>query len=255
MAVDPSLLVLGFGIFLRAGAFLFLLPMFGRPVPLQVRAGLALLVAVLLVPVAEAGPGLSASMSFLPLALLAVRELFIGFVMGYAVQVVFYTCQVAGRLISMEMGLLQSNLFNPLLRQQETVLGTGLTMMTIVLIFVLNIHHEVLLAFARSLQLLPVGLEAPGGAGAETVVRTVGKIFLLAVQMAAPLIAVNFIVTLAFAILGRAVPTVNVLILSFGVRILVGFAVLILVLVVVAQFLLGEIQATPERMLQFLPFR
>ena len=73
--------------------------------------------------------------------------------------------------------------------------------------------------------------------------------------MAAPIIAVNYIVTLAFAILGRAVPTMNVLILSFGVRIFAGISVLILVFVVMAQLLLSAIYETPERMLQFLPIR
>lgn len=255
LGIDPEMLLLGFGIFLRAGALFYLLPFMNRPVPVTVRAALALLVAVLLAPLVEAGAGLHGQLGLWPMVILGIREIFIGFLMGYAVQVIFYVCQVAGRLLSMEIGLMQSNLFNPLMGQQETVLGTGMTMMSIVLIFTLDIHHQILFAFARSLELMPVGFGSLSAGSGELVVRSVGNIFLLAVQMSAPLIAVNYIVTLGFAILGRAVPTVNVLILSFGVRIGVGFAVLILVFVVVAQFLLGLIQGTPERMLQFLPFR
>ena len=76
----------------------------------------------------------------------------------------------------------------------------------------------------------------------------------LACQEQSKNIAVNFIITLAFAILGRAVPNMNVLLLSFGVRIFVGFSVLIFVFIVMVQFLLGMIEDTPNRMLQFLPF-
>jgi flagellar biosynthesis protein FliR len=73
--------------------------------------------------------------------------------------------------------------------------------------------------------------------------------------MAAPLIAVNYIITLSFAILGRAVPGMNILVLSFGVRVFVGLSVLALVFGMIVQFLIGMINDSPEQMLQFLPFR
>lgn len=253
--LDPATLLHGYAIFLRAGAFVFLLPIFGRPAPILIRAATALFLAIFLVPLTTPDPSLAAPGDWIGLALLSIREVFIGFIMGYAVQMIFYLCQVAGRLMSMEIGLMQSNLFNPMMAEQATVLATGMTYLSVVLIFVLEIHHLIILAFARSFHYMPAGTAVFGTAAVETVVNSVGNIFLLAVQMSAPLIAVNFIVTLSFAILGRAVPTMNVLILSFGVRIFAGFGVLIIVFVVLVQFLLGEIMNTPERMLQFLPFR
>jgi flagellar biosynthetic protein FliR len=252
-AIDPGLLLHGYAIFLRAGAFLFLLPLLGRPVPVLVRAAGALFLAVFMVPLTDPAPELVMPGDFIGLALLGIREVFIGFVMGYSVQVIFYLCSISGRLMSMEIGLMQSKLFNPLMADQQTVLATGMTTLSTVLIFTLDIHHLIIFAFKRSLELMPAGTADLGSAGSSYVVQSVGNIFLLSVQMSAPLIAVNFIVTLSFAILGRAVPNLNILILSFGVRILAGFFVLILVFVVVVQFLLGVINGTPERMLQFLP--
>lgn len=242
----------GFAVFVRASAFLYLMPFIGRPVPVTIRAGAALFLAFSLVPLVPIQTE-TLPTTLVGILVLGIRELFLGFLMGYAVQLTFYLCQMAGRLISMEIGLMQSNLFNPLMGQQETVLGTGLSLLSIVLIFVLEIHHMIIFSFSRSLQLVPVGSTGFNPGVGETVVHSIGSIFLLAVQMSAPLIAVNYIVTLAFAILGRAVPTMNVMILSFGARIGAGFAVLILVFVVVVQFLLGVIQNSPERMLQFLP--
>ncbi|MFO7725988.1 MAG: flagellar biosynthetic protein FliR [Oceanipulchritudo sp.] len=252
--LDPELLLHGYAIFLRASAFVFLLPFFGRPLPVLVRGAVGVFMAVFLLPLTDPSPALMVPGHLVDLLILSLREVFIGFIMGYSMQIIYYLCDVAGRLLSMEIGLMQSNLFNPMMGDQGTVLGTGLSLLSTVLIFTLNIHHLILLAFKRSLDLLPAGTPGLGAAGAGTVVEGVGKIFLLAVQMSAPLIAVNFIVTLTFAILGKAVPNLNILILSFGVRILAGFFVLILVFVVVVQFLLGVINGSPERMLQFLPF-
>jgi flagellar biosynthetic protein FliR len=116
-------------------------------------------------------------------------------------------------------------------------------------------HHLLLFAFKRSLELMPIGQVITKTTVVETLVVDSGKIFMIALQMAAPLIAVNYIVTLSFAILGRAVPGMNILILSFGVRIFAGFSALILVFVLIVQFLIGMIHDSPERMLQFLPFR
>jgi len=243
----------GYAIFLRGSAFLFLLPFVGRPVPVLIRAAAGVYLAVFLVPVTTPATSLQMPAHIPDLVVISIREIMIGFIMGYAVQMVFYLCSVSGRLLSMEIGLMQSNLFNTMTSEQSTVLSTAMTSLAIVLIFTLEIHHSILSAFVRSFDLLPAGTAAIGAGSADDVIRGVGNIFLLAVQISAPLIAVNFIVTLSFAILGRAVPNLNILVLSFGARILAGFFVLIIVFVVVVQFLLGHINGTPERILQFLP--
>ena len=61
---------------------------------------------------------------------------------------------------------------------------------------------------------------------ADVVVRESGKIFLLAVQMAAPLIAINFLVNFSLAILSRAAPMINAFLLSIPIQIIAGLTVL-----------------------------
>lgn len=248
-------IVHGYAIFLRAGAFLLLLPLVGRPVPVVVRTAASLYFAFLMVPLTEADPAVLMPGDFIDLALLSIRELLIGALMGFAVQLLFHLCHFAGQLISMEVGLMQSNLFNPLTRQQATVMATGLTMLTIVLIFTLDVHYSIIFAFSRSLEIMPAGSPIGGAAVVDQLVADVGKIFIVGVQMSAPLIAVNYIVTLSFAVLGRAIPNMNVMLVSFGVRIAMGLVVLVLVFVVIVQILVGMIHDSPERMLQLLPFR
>lgn len=248
-------IVHGYAIFLRAGAFLFLLPLVGKPVPVMVRSAASVYLAFLMVPLTEANAAVLLPGGILDLVLLSVRELLIGALMGFAVQLLFHLCHFAGQLISMEVGLMQSNLFNPLTNQQATVMATGLTMLVIVLIFTLEVHYSLIYAFNRSLEIMPAGSPLGGGGVIDPLVADVGKIFILGVQMSAPLIAVNYIVTLSFAVLGRAIPTMNVMMLSFGVRIAVGLIVLVLVFLLLVQILVGMIHDSPERMLQLLPYR
>ena len=255
MLFEPIELYQGYGIFLRAGAFFFLMPFLSSPAPIMVRTAASLFMAFTFMAITEPSAELVVPSHLVEMVVFSVREVLIGALIGFSVQFVFHLCHLAGQMISMEMGLMQSNLFNPLTRQQETVLSTGLTMLVVVFIFVTQTHHLLLFAFKRSLELMPIGQVITKTTVVETLVVDSGKIFMIALQMAAPLIAVNYIVTLSFAILGRAVPGMNILILSFGVRIFAGFSALILVFVLIVQFLIGMIHDSPERMLQFLPFR
>lgn len=250
---NTDLAVAIFAVFCRAGAMMMLIPFLNKPTPVLVRIALAFFLAVFAFPIVLDGGSPGAMTHWTGLVLLLLREIVLGLLMGFAIQILFFLCQVAGRLITSEMGLMQSNIFNPMTSQTETVLGTAFSLLAIVLIFVTNIHHFFIHAFLRSFEIAPTGLHGIRAAGVDVVIRETGNIFLVGVQMAAPLIAVNFVILLTFAILGRVVPTLNVFILSFAVRLLVGFFVLGLISIVLVQYLLSEAQGIPERMLQFLP--
>jgi flagellar biosynthesis protein FliR len=71
--------------------------------------------------------------------------------------------------------------------------------------------------------------------------------------MAAPLLAVNFVVTFAFVILGKAAPSINVFSESFSVRVLTGIILLGLTLGLTAQAVLNALQGSPELMLRVIP--
>lgn len=250
MSLD--LLFSGMMVFIRAGGLLALLPVFsGQSVPVQIRLAIAVLLAYL------AGAQVQASQAIPPDAIVlitvAVRELFIGLLMGFAIRLIFFSIEFAGQVMSTEIGLTVSSQIDPISHNTSSPVGTALFYLGSLLFLLSGCHHAVFLAFLRSFEIAPIGAIALHRNVAELFVVATGNIFLVALQMAAPLLAVNFIVTFAFAILGKAAPSINVFAESFSVRVLTGIILLGLTLGLTAQAVLNALRGSPELMLRMIP--
>ena len=134
-------------------------------------------------------------------------------------------------------------------QQTSQVPGTVLFFLAAVVMLTLDLHHWVLVGFERTYLVLPIGGAHLNSALFATVVGDTRNIFVVALQIAAPLLAVSFVVTIVFAVLSRAVPQMNVFILSFSFRILGGLAVFGFTLQLTAQYVLNYLHRLPDDLL------
>jgi flagellar biosynthetic protein FliR len=121
----------------------------------------------------------------------------------------------------------------------------------LVLFLVTGAYQFCLVAFARSLEIFPPNaIFAPQSI--NEVIDASAGVFLLAIQIAAPLLAISFLVNMCFSVLGRAAPSLNVFLLSFPVQIFAGLTVFAMTLGLAVQYILRDMQQIPETMLRFL---
>ncbi len=196
-------------VFVRISALLLALPIFtATPVPVLIRIALCGLTAAVIAPTVPSAPPMPATIW--GLFSLFFSEASVGLLLGFVCRFVFYAVELAGGLISTEMGLSMSTIFNPLAPSTTPLTSATLYWLAVVMFLSLDLHHWMLAGLQQSYLVASIGGIHLKEALLYDVILRSGRIFVIALQIAAPVMAVSFLVTLVFALLGRAVPQMNV---------------------------------------------
>ena len=248
MSVD--LLFAWMMVFLRGIGVMLLLPTLGaRPLPATVRVALSAVLATLLY-------GLVGRAEMLPtgnanLVLASLGEVVLGLALGFMGRLVFAAVDMAGRMISQEIGLMAAPGIDAPAPSSEP-LAAFLSTFAGVLFFIFGGHLGALSAFARTFDFAPAGAPAFSAGAVEFFIAGTARVIELGFRIAAPFIAMNFLVTLAFSVLGRAVPKMSVFILSYPLRFLIGCILLGGAGALIARYLVPEFESLPFQLLELV---
>ena len=236
-------------VFARVSAMLAIFPVFSsNNFPIQLRIALGALVAYLIsvnLPPAATG-ALTLGGWITTLAI----EILIGLFLGFVGRMCFYGLDAAGNVLAVEMGIRPSADINPVTGASSNAPGLILNYLAITLFFSLDMHHWFLIAFQKTYDVLPIGGAHLSSAVFNDLVDRTGWTFLVAIQIAAPLIAVSFIISLVFSVLARAVPQMNVFSESFAFRAMAGLTVFGMTLSLMAEHISNYLRQLPEDMLR-----
>lgn len=253
MIVPQADIFLALMVFLRVGAIIAMIPFFGgRTVPMQYQVALAAAIALFVYPSFYYQVEIPSHV--IMFIIVAAKEFFIGLMMGFAVRFVFYIADFAGTIISTEISLTRSDAFDPISQTNSTTISSLLFYLTALLILLSGTHYTILEAFVLSYKKVPINADFPMFKGVESFVRSSSDIFSVALKMAAPIIALSFVINMSFAVLGKAIPKMNVFMLSFAVRIMAGLSLVLLTVGILAQYLAQYIQRIPKQMIEFISF-
>lgn len=236
-------------VFLRTIGVLLQLPVVaGRPIPVVVRLGLCVCVATLLAGIV---PAASVPGTMWGLVGGVASEVLVGLALGFVGQMVFAAVEMAGRLLSSEIGMSATpglGVPEPATEPMAALIST----FAVVMFFLFGGHLMMLAALARSFSVVTAGQPALAPGAGESMIQATSHLIEIGMRMAAPFIAMNFLVNLTFSVLGRVVPKMNPFIVSFSMRIVAGLVLLASSGALFSSYLYSEFTQAPVRMLQLL---
>ena len=232
-------------VFVRVSAFLLVLPFFTMAnFPVTMRVATGAVIALLLAPILPAYP--LDKLDFISVLGVIAQEVSVGLLLGFVSRMIFYAVDIAGSIISTEMGLNLATIFDPLNQQSSQIAGTILVFLATVVMLTLNLHHWMLLGFEQAYTVLPISGAHLNSALFENIVAQTSRVFMVALQISAPVIAVSFVITLIFAVLSRAVPEMNIFTEMYGFRVVGGLIVFGFTLQLSAQYVTNYLNRLPE---------
>lgn len=225
------------------------LPIFnGVQTPIRVKAGLAIIVTLVIFPVvfSQISPLPSQPMSF---ALLVANEAILGYLLGFTAQLIMFAAQFGGTVVGYLMGFAAANIMDPQNQQQTPLISQFQNVIAVLVFLSLNIHHLFIRAIVRSFDLLPIGPLDFSGDVIPYVMEMVSDMFVLGIRLCAPLLALLLLSDLVMAIMSRVFPQLNVFLLKFPINIGLGMIVMGLTLDLIVAILGSEFQSLSERFL------
>ncbi len=207
----------------RIAALLMTMPVIGTQlVPVRVRLYLALAIAIVLVPTLPPMPQVDAIN--LRSLLLVGEQVLVGALLGFVLQLFFHAFVVAGQIISMQMGLGFASMVDPTNGVSVPVLGQFYLMLVTLLFLAMNGHLVVFEVLAESFVTLPVG----GGLLTSQYWEVAGKLGWVmgaGLLLSLPAITALLVVNLAFGVMTRAAPQLNIFSIGFPLTLALGLVI------------------------------
>jgi flagellar biosynthetic protein FliR len=198
-------------VFIRVAVILSFIPFIGaRMTPIMARAGLAIALTLLLLPVVEVKTDNPVRSVF--------EAFFIGSAIGLTARIILGAVETAAQWMSIEMGLGVAAVFNPMFGEQLGPLSLFYTFISMGLFFILDMHLYFIEGIVRSFDIGSIQYRGIF----DSIIKLNSILFPLAFKIAAPVILVQILINLAMGFLSRALPQANIFFISFPLLITGG---------------------------------
>ncbi len=210
--------------FLRIGACFMMAPIFGAGfVPPRVRLFLAGAITFIVAPLI---PPPNVEVFSFAAVIVTVHQVLIGFASAFALQLIFDALAMGGQLLANTMGLGFAFNVDPLRGVSTPVLGQLYMILVTLTFLAINGHLVLIEILVQGFTTLPVGMT---GLNSEMIWRLAewgSQLFAGALVVALPGMAALLVVNLAFGVMSRAAPTLNLFAVGFPITLISGLVIM-----------------------------
>jgi flagellar biosynthetic protein FliR len=224
----------------RVGGLFVLAPIFsGRMIPAQAKLLVAGVISFALMPLVTHGQTIPTGVDVAPLVL---KELLVGLGIALSLAVVGAGIQLAASVLDTTIGFSFAQLVDPLTQAQTAIVGQLYSLFSVLVFLMIGGDHLMIEGLAASYRLVPLGRVPSTAQLAGLAGHDLTTMFVIGLQVAAPVLVALGLVDVALALVARAVPQMNVFIVGLPAKILVGFGAIAASLPFVTGHLQDELQ-------------
>lgn len=213
-------------VFVRMAAIIVLNPVFSRQsIPAVAKTGLIALLTIIITPYIEV-PALTTTM--IDFLICIAKEFFIGFLLTFVFNIYYYMLMFAADLMDTQFGLSMAKMMNPQTNIQSATTGNLLNVVFMLYFFVTNSHLVLIGTAVGSYEAVPAGLTAIDIMGSCTfVIELFSSVFVLALRLALPYVAAEFVLELCLGLLMKLVPQIHAFVIHMQGKIILGLILLL----------------------------
>lgn len=221
IAIITGVLTIG----VRLSGLMLFAPFFGSMViPARVKAILVLALTALLYPSIGSAVGTHTLAQWPPLIFM---EFLVGVGMGIATNIVFEAVGLTGQVLGIQMGYSLVNILDPQSQVDTPVVSMFYQSVAMLLFLQMNVHFWILRAAGNSFRYVPPGSVHISSLFTLAILKTVGEMFGLGVQIAAPVLSATLAADIVLGLLGKAAPQMPLMLLGPAIKSLLGISILI----------------------------
>ena len=231
--------VVGFMLlFFRFAALFIAVPIFShKNIPMKIKAAMAFFFTIVFY---FSMPPLEISIDTATIILAILSEFMLGLAVGIVLQLAYNVITFAGGMISFMMGFSMASAIDPQTGVSMPIVSQFLSLMGLMVLLELNLHHWMLLFVDRSLSEVPLGGFIMSEDLFHYIIMAASNMFLVGFTIAFPIMALSWLADVIFGMLMKTMPQFNLLVIGFPIKIMVSFAVLIATFVSTMLILKGQ---------------
>jgi flagellar biosynthetic protein FliR len=215
--------------FIRIAALVSVIPILSsQVVPKRVKIGIAAALTVVIVP--TLGPMPTVEILSAEGLLMCLYQMLIGLAMGFTIRIVFSAFETGGHVIGQTMGLGFAQMLDPANGITVPVISQFYTVIGTLLFLALNGHLVMIDVLSESFKTMPIALHTISLDGIWSIIALSGWIFKGAVLISLPAVSALLLVNIAFGVMMRAAPQLNIFAIGFPLSLTLGFVFILVTL-------------------------
>ena len=187
-------------------------------------------------------------------SVLLLKEFAAGYIIGFIMSLFFYVIIFAGEIIDLQLGLSMSKIYDAQSNASISLSATYYNVLFVILFFIVNGHLALLKLLLTSGEMIPYGSVLISGEIANRITEIFSLCTVLAVKMAFPILAIEFLFEIGMGILMKTIPQINIFVINIQIKLFVGLIIMLILFGAFSSFLGNLVEIMIDTVQQILRF-